>query len=219
MSEQFMQEEAYEIDTLEAVKILSDPMRHRLLEYMLREPITVKQIAEKLDIPPKRLYYHVNLLEKHGLIFVADTQVVSGIIEKWYLTRARSFSVKSDLFKVQGEDEDETYSSLTEMIDSVFEGTRRAISALLSYARQHSKDTDEIHPDLKQIYMLGSHLHLSPEKRDKFTDRLSALIKEFKEDSEQNDPDLPEFGLTISFYPRVPTKHYSAQFDDNSEEN
>ena len=33
---------------------------------------------------PNRLYYHVNLLEEHGLIRVTDTRLVSGIVERTY---------------------------------------------------------------------------------------------------------------------------------------
>lgn len=84
--------EAMQINDLETLKVLADPMRLNILEYLMK-PSTVKRIAEKLGKPPTKLYYHFNLLEKHGLIQLVDTRVVSGIIEKHYQASARSYQV------------------------------------------------------------------------------------------------------------------------------
>lgn len=53
------------ITDLETLKVLADPLRLSIIEYLSR-PGTVKKIAEKLDKPPTKLYYHFNLLENMG---------------------------------------------------------------------------------------------------------------------------------------------------------
>ena len=75
------------IDSLETLKVLSDPLRIQLVAAIRArneqaELATVKYLAERFDRSPKKLYYHINLLEKHQLIEVADTRLVSGIVEK-----------------------------------------------------------------------------------------------------------------------------------------
>ena len=72
-------EEEYLVTDLETIKIISDPLRVQILEHIgltseVGKLITVKEIAEALDIPPTKLYYHINLLEKHDLIRVAETR-------------------------------------------------------------------------------------------------------------------------------------------------
>ena len=67
------------IDNLETLKVLADQLRKRIME-QFDEPSTVKEVARKLGTSPSKLYYHVNLLEEHGLLKVTDTRIVSGII-------------------------------------------------------------------------------------------------------------------------------------------
>jgi DNA-binding transcriptional ArsR family regulator len=85
------------IDDLATLKLLSDPLRLRLLEELGAQPTTVKVLAKALNLKPNRLYYHVNLLEEHGLIRVTDTRIVSGIVEKTYGLVAKHFAVAEDL--------------------------------------------------------------------------------------------------------------------------
>lgn len=85
------------IDDLGTLRVLSDPLRLRLIEALGGEPTTVKVLARVLGVKPNRLYYHVNLLEEHGLIRVTETRLVSGIVERTYGLVARHFAVSDDL--------------------------------------------------------------------------------------------------------------------------
>jgi DNA-binding transcriptional ArsR family regulator len=85
------------IDDLATLRLLSDPLRLRLIEELGAQPTTVKVLAGTLGIKPNRLYYHVNLLEEHGLIRVTDTRLVSGIVERTYGLVARHFAVDDSL--------------------------------------------------------------------------------------------------------------------------
>lgn len=85
------------IDDLATLRLLSDPLRLRLIEELGSHPTTVKALARTLAMKPNRLYYHVNLLEEHGLIKVTETRVVSGIIERTYGLVAKHFAVSDDL--------------------------------------------------------------------------------------------------------------------------
>jgi DNA-binding transcriptional ArsR family regulator len=75
----------------EVLRVLADPLRLRLVQHNLGKPWTVKDASRALGISQTKLYYHVNLLETHGLIRVHSTRVVSGIIEKSYRITAYSF--------------------------------------------------------------------------------------------------------------------------------
>src|SRR5258707_12858325 len=67
------------VTTLQQLKTLSDPLRVDMLEGLLYEARTVKQIATLLGVPPTKLYYHMNALAAAGFARVVQTQVKSGI--------------------------------------------------------------------------------------------------------------------------------------------
>lgn len=119
------------IHDLEALRIMSDALRMRIVEILRRRSATVKDIASILEVPPKSLYYHVNLLEKHGLIRVVDTRLVSGILEKRYMASAYLF-VYSDF---SGRGEDEGGQGMDVMFSSLFDITREEIRESIASGR------------------------------------------------------------------------------------
>ena len=70
--------------SLRQVRALADPLRMRVLECLTEEVLTTKQVADRLRLPPTRLYHHVGVLEKAGLIQLVRTQRKRGTIEKYY---------------------------------------------------------------------------------------------------------------------------------------
>jgi DNA-binding transcriptional ArsR family regulator len=85
------------IEDLATLRLLSDPLRLRLIEELGVAPTTVKELAKAMDMKPNRLYYHVNLLEEHGLVRVTQTRIVSGIVERTYALVAKHFAVSEAL--------------------------------------------------------------------------------------------------------------------------
>ena len=88
------------IDDLATLRLLSDPLRLRLIELLGVAPTTVKELARDMDMKPNRLYYHVNLLEDHGLVKVTQTRIVSGIVERTYALVARRFAASEALYNM-----------------------------------------------------------------------------------------------------------------------
>src|SRR5579872_2555332 len=86
--------ETLEIDDLETLKVVADPRRKQLIDLLRQDAATVKELAAVMRVSPKSLYYHINLLQKHGLIRVVDTRLVSGITEKRYRAMAYLFLFK-----------------------------------------------------------------------------------------------------------------------------
>ncbi len=59
-------------------RALADPLRLRLLEALWGHPQTAKELAELVDQPPDRLYYHLAQLEQAGLIEIAQYRPLPG---------------------------------------------------------------------------------------------------------------------------------------------
>lgn len=53
-------------------KALADPLRIRLLEALWEMPQSARELADHVDLPPDRLYYHLNHLERAGLVEIAE---------------------------------------------------------------------------------------------------------------------------------------------------
>jgi DNA-binding transcriptional ArsR family regulator len=76
------------VEDIDALKAMADPTRLAIMSALMRSrdlPVmSVKELAAALGEPQTKLYRHVRQLEAAGLIRVAATRVVSGIIEQRY---------------------------------------------------------------------------------------------------------------------------------------
>src|SRR5580704_5335810 len=76
------------VDSVAALKAMADPTRLAILAALMRTrdlPVmSVKELAAELGEPQTKLYRHVRQLEAAGLIKVASTRMVSGILEQRY---------------------------------------------------------------------------------------------------------------------------------------
>ena len=189
------------ITDLETLKVISDPLRVRILERIGLASYSgvltsVKQLSETLDIPQTKLYYHIKLLEKHNLIQVAETQVVSGIIEKHYQIKARRIRADLNISKNSGIAPDEgmaiTLSSIATMFDSSYKNIEKSLR------NRVQEETDLGSDETATMLSTQAMLQLSPEQAKDFIDRVNDLINEY---AEINQIDGLAFGLTIVFHP------------------
>ncbi len=66
-------------------KALADPLRIRLLEWLMEAPRSARQLAGCAGLPADRLYYHLGQLEQAGLIEVAEyRRLARGKVERVY---------------------------------------------------------------------------------------------------------------------------------------
>ena len=84
--------------TRRQVKAFSDPLRVRILELLIREPMTTLQVAMAFGMGRHRLYHHVRILEREGCVVLVRTRKKRGTIEKYYRAVARRFVTDPALF-------------------------------------------------------------------------------------------------------------------------
>ena len=194
----------------EALRLLAHPLRLRILEALRAggdEPRTVKQLAAALDVPQTKLYYHVNLLEEHGLVAVAETRLVSGITEKRYRVTAYRLSVDKAMLGATAEGGDALDVYLSLVLDEARSEIKRAVAhGLIDVDRTHE---DRIRPGL--LVLGRKWLWLTPAQVEDFDSRFAALCDEFAPvevgrgaafGNEMPAGQLYEF--LIGFYPTVP---------------
>jgi len=76
----------------EVVKLLSDPTRFKILQFLRARPMTINELSDATSKDRTTIYRHVKALEKAGLI----EEIENRGNEKVYARAARLFLVKAD---------------------------------------------------------------------------------------------------------------------------
>jgi DNA-binding transcriptional ArsR family regulator len=70
-------------------KALADPLRIRLVEWLMERPRSARELAGCAGLPADRLYYHLGQLEQAGLIEVTEyRRLARGKVERVYAPAA-----------------------------------------------------------------------------------------------------------------------------------
>ena len=110
------------VDDVETLRVLSDPLRLAIVNLLMdgahREPRvrSAKELAHELGQPQTKLYRHIKQLQAADLIQVAETRLVSGIVEHRY--RTGQLSLRMDSGFLGGEAPvDDTLRALAAVLD------------------------------------------------------------------------------------------------------
>lgn len=183
------------IQDAEALKLLTDPFRSRLLDLLRSRAQTAKELAKILDLSPKKLYYHLKLLEEHGLIRIVGTRIVSGILEKSYRATAYLFLFDGDMFRSTAE----AGAALPPGLQAVFDSTRTQLEA--SFA-DGLIDPQATAPAPQALLWGWTLRRLSTEQATAFYTRLVQLLDEFDHaEATSADTDYQNYRIFMTLFP------------------
>ncbi len=160
------------VTRLETLKVISDALRSRILDLLRAEAQTVKQLSATLNMSPKKLYYHVNLMEQHGLIRVVSTRIVSGIIEKQYRATAYLFWFDQEVFASSATGE----SGLPPGTALLFDVTKTQLEQSIE---DKLVDLADDAPNQRRLLSTWTMTRMAPAQIEAFYTRLDALLAEF----------------------------------------
>jgi DNA-binding transcriptional ArsR family regulator len=183
----------FEINELEHLRIISDPLRLRLIAALYEKPLTVKQVADELELKPTKLYYHVSELERIGVVKVMETRVKSGIIEKYYQTLADQIKVNRSLLRVAKQSL--APSAYGELLASLMEAT--ADDLRLGVAQGVIKPPSRT--SHKTAVISRSTLTFDPVKADRLLQKFAKLVTEINAADDKHGE--THYGFTVAFYP------------------
>ncbi|MFD0347930.1 winged helix-turn-helix domain-containing protein [Kitasatospora aburaviensis] len=116
------------MDDVATLKALADPLRLAILGALgsaRSQPgpgggsLTAKELAAALAEPQTKLYRHIKQLEKAGLIRVAGTRLVSGIVESRYAVAHDSVRLSSEIFSAGSPARSEAHDAMLAAVDRV----------------------------------------------------------------------------------------------------
>ena len=178
--------EVHELERVEPLGNFGNATRGLLVRH-LREPHTVAELAELLDVPVTRLYHHVKRLEHDGLIRTVATRRVGVVTERRYQTVARRFTVSRDL--VANADG----ATLGRAIGSFFDVAKSELLREFELGKFSGANVDE------HAMQSVLELSLTDQRRAELVRRLGELIDEFS-----NDDGGRPFRLFVAAFPTTP---------------
>jgi DNA-binding transcriptional ArsR family regulator len=203
------------VSDLDTLRVLADPLRLRILEtfgHHERQPLTVKEMARSLGEPVTKLYYHVNLMEQHGLVLVASSRLVSGILEKRYLPAAERFEVDKGILAAGTL---VAHEAMRSVVSSVFQAAQADIEDAVHAGRARLDEAEDEGDGAEPVLLSKGLDRLTHAEAVVFRQRLQALFAEFSKhsgaaagtgrgrrtrDGAGTDERHP-FGLVLAFYP------------------
>jgi DNA-binding transcriptional ArsR family regulator len=184
------------VANVDVLKALADPTRLAILAALMKTrhdlPVmSVKELAAELHQPQTKLYRHVRQLEAAGLIKVASTRMVSGILEQRYQ------ACQQDLIFERGfvaEHADESEAATQTALDLYREGLFAALRA----GRLSEGDVPAEESYRKPVLFL-SDLKVSRAKAAELKSKLEQIMDSLKDES-GDDPDGVTVNLLLGCY-------------------
>ena len=184
------------ISDLDTLKVYFDTTRLRIMKAVGVRPCSVTELASYLNVPFTRLYYHINLLEKHNLIRIVEIRSLSGAAEeKYYRATAHLFVIDRALLTVGTPEGD---AGLALLLSTVLDFTKADITHSVS---RDAIDTSKYPPDPTAMVLRRGVYNLSDESAMQFHEKLRAFLLDIAAlDQPPTTPDTHYHGFTIAFY-------------------
>lgn len=166
------------IETYEQLKAISDPLRTKMLMYLVEQPHTGHMLAHELNLSRAKILYHLRELEKHGIIQLVKKEERGGNILKYYQAVAKGFIPADHLLNFV-ESKDTTRQSYLEVLDRA---KTRVLTAPEESFELHSSNVEEWNS-----LSLQTEFTVSKDKFLEFTRKYRELINSLKVDDSENE--------------------------------
>lgn len=158
--------ESYEIENIEQLRAISDLLRVRIIDLLLKQPMTVTQIGDELGEAPAKIHYHVRELDRAGLLRLVETREKGGILEKYYQPIAREFTVGKSLLATPP---DEALGATSNFLNQIKDGFQHAL--------RRAMQQKEAKPGIG----LGvAHIYMTPQEQEQFGKQIFKLLKSYE---------------------------------------
>jgi DNA-binding transcriptional ArsR family regulator len=184
------------VDNVDMLKAIADPTRAAILAALMKTrqdlPVmSVKELAAELGEPQTKLYRHVRQLEAAGLIRVASTRMVSGILEQRYQASQQDLVLGRGFLREHAE---ESVDVMQILLDRFRDGFFAAFKA----DSQSAGEVPAAEAYRKPV-LFFSDVRVSPAKAAELRDKLEEIMKDLN-DANTEDPGGIPVNLLIGCY-------------------
>jgi len=182
-----------------ALKAMADPLRLAILGALMDPAaadlrvMSVKELAEELGESQTKLYRHVKQLEAAGLIRVAASRLVSGILEQRYQANQRDIMFGPELLRDKAM-ADESEPLVTAMLD-------RYRHRFVAARRAGLIPPDDYPPDqaYRRAMMAVTETRVSPARATAIRNKLQEIMDELGAADAQESDGVP-INVLIGFH-------------------
>ena len=175
-------QETFHVTDLDQLRLLSDPLKLRLVQAFAEGPKTVREAADALGENLTRLYRHVDALHEAGLLEITREEQKRGAVERTFCAVARRFEVDRSLLGTGGEGDD----TIRHLLRSGEEELMRALADA---------------SDGEEPIFLRLRIKASPARLDQLRNLLEQWLEAAQAaDEEEEKAPTAEAGAMIAFY-------------------
>ena len=87
------QKDILRIDNIKLLKVISDPIRKQIIDVLYDDPLTASEIADEINFPKDKIYYHIKKLQSSGILIIAESEKVKGITQNKFINAAEKFEI------------------------------------------------------------------------------------------------------------------------------
>ena len=176
--------ERYKINSLEQVRLLSDPFKLSILQAFAEEERTTKEVAETLKQPITKLYRHVDALHDAGLLEITQEKQKRGTVERHFRAVGKRFEADQSLFADESDDESDSVRDLFRASED------EIVNAIKSMSDNERKAT-----------FVRMRIKGSAERLDELQRQLIQWVEAVQDDVADAGEEAFEAGALIAFYP------------------
>lgn len=176
--------ERYKINSLEQVRLLSDPFKLSILQAFAEEERTTKEVAETLKQPITKLYRHVDALHDAGLLEITREKQKRGTVERHFRAVGKRFEADHSLFADESDDESDSVRDLFRASED------EIVNAIKSMSDNERKAT-----------FVRMRIKGSAERLDELQRQLIQWVEAVQDDVADAAEEAFEAGALIAFYP------------------
>lgn len=177
------------IQSTDELRAIAHPLRVRILDCLIAQPLIVRDIGKLLHTSSTKLYYHVGELERAGLVRLVHTEVQSGIQLKYYRATARYYHLSSAFLHGNRSEVDASAAFMAALVERSSSQLRQAF------------DDGMIERHEEAFVVRRRQVRMSPDAAARLRRRIEQL------DEDIRNLDEPEGSLSIEFsvtlFPRV----------------
>jgi DNA-binding transcriptional ArsR family regulator len=195
------------IDEPAAAEAALDPVRARLLEALAGGPASAAGVATRLGLPRQKVNYHLNVLEAHGLIELAEVRARGGLKERVLRATAACYVVSPAAIGRNGARPEHVGDRMSAGYLTTLAGrTVHEVGALARAAEAAGQRLPTFTIDTEVGFR-------SPEDRAEFAERLTAAVLELV--SRYHHDDGRRYRVVVGAHPKpADTPHPDPQPDD-----
>ncbi|MCQ4085254.1 helix-turn-helix domain-containing protein [Saccharibacillus sp. JS10] len=177
------------LNTVEEIKIYSDPYRLRILKTFLDfgRPATVKEVADRMGEVPAKVYYHVKKLESIGLVTIDHTEVINGIVAKYYASYSGQIEIKAA--EIQPEMRGVYWSNVRRLIAEQFDQTKETFLERVTGEGDSGK-------------FMQNKLYMNPEEAEELFLRMQKLFEPYER--KRGGEQIQSYELFLAFGADLP---------------